>query len=92
MSNVLHKTELLRLSRSFSEARNAKRQRLARHLHACGPRPLLEALIAVDSGQPLDHVLDDFGRLAPEIYRVVGADALPIDQPLAVLKGGRDDG
>ena len=32
--------------------RSARRMRLCTHLHAAGPRPVLEALIAVDSGQP----------------------------------------
>jgi hypothetical protein len=46
----------------------ARRQRQARHLHRRGPRCILEALIAVDSGEPLDAVLADFERLPPELY------------------------
>lgn len=48
--------------------RSARRQHLSRHLHAAGPRPVLEALLAVDNGQPLDEVLENFGRLPPELY------------------------
>lgn len=69
-------------------ARSARRQYLAAHLHRCGPRPTLEALIAVAAGQDLDFVLEDFCRLAPEVYESIGADVLPIDQ-IAVIDGGR---
>jgi hypothetical protein len=37
-------------------------------------------LLAVEAGQSLDVVLEDFARLKPEIYRALGADTLPIDQ------------
>jgi hypothetical protein len=53
--------------------RSARRIRLSAHLHAAGPRPVLEALIAVDSGQPLDDVLEDFARVPADIYRAVDA-------------------
>lgn len=36
---------------------------LARHLANCGGRPVLEALLAVECGQPVDSVLRDFARL-----------------------------
>jgi hypothetical protein len=51
--------------------RSARRIQLSAHLHAAGPRPVLEALIAVDSGQPLDDVLEDFGRLPADLYRTI---------------------
>jgi hypothetical protein len=92
MSHPLDKTTLVRLSRPFLEARSARRQRQVAHLHASGPRPVLEALIGVEKGQPLDDVLTDFARLPVAIYHAVGADKLLIDQPLAVIKGGRRDG
>jgi hypothetical protein len=53
--------------------RSTRRLRLSAHLHAAGPRPVLEALIAVDSGQPLDDVLEDFARIPADIYRDVDA-------------------
>jgi putative DNA primase/helicase len=68
-----------------------RRQRLAAHLHRCGPRPVLEALIAVESGQPLDEVLHDFARLQPEIYEAVGAAVLPIDEVTVVSGDARRD-
>ena len=68
-------------------ARSPRRQHLARHLHACGPRPVLEALLEIEAGRPLDAVLADFGRLPPELYRVMGADVLPIDE-WALVDGG----
>lgn len=91
MSKPLSRAELLRLSPRFAAARNARRQRQVAHLYECGQRPVFECLLAVENGQPLDCALDDFTRLAPEIYRAVGADTLPIDRPLAVINGGRDD-
>ena len=73
---------------SQDSKRNARRQRLVDHLHQCGPRPVLEALISVAAGDDLDDVLADFGRLPSEIYRGIGADVLPIDI-MTVLNGGR---
>ena len=72
----------------FDNARNSRRQRLVHHLHQCGPRPVLEALIAVESGQDLDLVLQDFARLKPEIYHAVGADLLSVES-VTVMDGGR---
>ena len=34
-----------------------------------------EALIAVDSGQPLDDVLEDYARIPSSFYRIVGASS-----------------
>ena len=81
-------TEQLGRQLAFSNtARSPRRQHLARHLHACGPRPVLEALLEVEAGRPLDAVLADFGRLPPELYAAVGADVLPIDE-WALIDGG----
>ena len=52
----------------MTATRSPRRQRQAMHLHQCGPRCILEALIAVDSGEPLDSVLADFERLPPRLY------------------------
>ena len=57
--------------------RSARRRRLSEHLHSAGPRPVLEALIAVEAGQSLDAVLEDFARVPADIYRAVGADHFP---------------
>jgi hypothetical protein len=51
------------------DPRSEKRRRQVRHLVACGERCVLEALIAVDNGQPLDLVLRDFERLHPDAYK-----------------------
>jgi hypothetical protein len=59
--------------------RNAKRQRQAAHIHAAGPRPVLEALIAVANGQSLDDVLADFSRVHVSVYHMIGADEFPSD-------------
>ena len=50
--------------------RSDRRQNQVKHLVACGERCVLEALIAVDNGQPLDLVLCDFERLSPEAYKL----------------------
>ena len=34
---------------------------------------MLEALIAIEGGQPLDAVLEDFARVPADIYHHVGA-------------------
>jgi hypothetical protein len=68
--------------------RTPRRQRLVKHLVECGERPVLEALLAVDSGQDLDQVLEDFAKIQPEVYEAVGADALPIDE-VTVVAGRR---
>jgi hypothetical protein len=65
--------------RAHHEARNARRQRLVKHLWQAGARPVLEALLEVDAGRPLDEVLERFGRIPPHIYRTLGADVLAID-------------
>jgi hypothetical protein len=64
--------------------RPARRRRLCAHLHSAGPRPVLEALLAVDSGQPLDDVLEDFGRIPADIYHAVGASSFP---QLSIISG-----
>jgi hypothetical protein len=60
--------------------RNTRRQLQAAHIHDCGKRPVLEALLAVAAGADLDEVLADFCRLPPEIYQAIGADILPADK------------
>lgn len=57
--------------------RDPRRQRLAAHLHRCGPRPVLEALQEVANGRPLDDVLADFGGLDSEVCRAVGGHRFP---------------
>lgn len=69
-------------------ARSPRRQRLAAHLHACGPRPVFEALLELEAGRSLDEVLEGYGRIPARIYHALGADVLPIDV-LAVIDGGR---
>lgn len=64
-------------------ARSPRRQHLARHLHC----PVLEALLEIEAGRPLDAVLADFARLPAELYRVMGADVLAIDE-WALVDGG----
>jgi len=58
--------------------RSARRQHLSRHLHAAGPRSILEALLAVEDGEPLDEVLEDFARIPTATYHAVGANDFPL--------------
>ena len=53
-------------SQMLDTKRSARRQHLCGRLHAAGPRPVMEALLAVHAGQPLDGVLEDFGRIPAE--------------------------
>jgi len=85
VTKPLPRRELRQLS---ADPRSVRRQHLARHLHACGSRPVLEALVAVDDGQPLDAVLEDFGRLPVRIYHEIGADEFPLNQ-FHLVKGRR---
>jgi hypothetical protein len=71
-----------------NSTRSPRRQYLARHLHRCGPRPVLEALLAVAAGADLDATLADFGRLPTELYQALGADILPIDE-ITIIEGER---
>lgn len=54
-------------SRSRGPQHLADQQRLdlARHLAGCGGRPVLEALQAVERGEPVDSVLAEFSHLPP---------------------------
>jgi hypothetical protein len=70
------------------DARTPHRQHLVKHLVDCGDRSVLEALLAVDAGQDLDAVLEDFARLDPVIFEAIGADLMPVDS-LFLVNGGR---
>ena len=63
--------------KDYCNKRNARRQRLSRHLHTAGPRPVLEALIAAESGQPLDDVLEGYARIPSSFFSILGASSLP---------------
>jgi hypothetical protein len=76
---------LSRFDRDRLDPRNMRRQRLGRHLHAAGPRPVLEALLDVAGGRDLDETLEDFARVPIATYRATGADEFPITK-LKVIK------
>jgi hypothetical protein len=65
--------------------RSVRRQYLSKRLHAAGPRPVLEALLAVDSGQPLDDVLEEYVRIPSSFYRILGASSFA--RIRAVIRG-----
>ena len=60
---------------------NIRRQRHAEHLYRLGARPVLEALVEVGTGRPLDTVLAEYGRLDADIVTALGGDDFP-PQPL----------
>jgi hypothetical protein len=55
--------------------RSVRRQHLCRHLQKAGSRPVLEALLAVEAGQPLDDVLEDFARVPSSYFSILGASS-----------------
>ncbi len=61
-----------------------RRQRAARHLHDLGPRPILEALLEVESGNGLDDVLARYSRLPVDVVRVLGGNEFAPDLLAAV--------
>lgn len=61
--------------------RTLLRQYRVLHLCSLGPRPVLEALLAVEAGSDLDDVLKSYDRADSAVYRAVGADRLPIGAP-----------
>jgi hypothetical protein len=67
---------------NFKNERNTKRQNQVAHIYRAGPRPVLEALLAVSAGENLDDVLADFARVPVSTYHMIGADELPIDRRL----------
>jgi hypothetical protein len=70
--------------------RTVRRQRLVRHLLACGPWPILEVLLAVANGDDLDETIEAIAKLQPESYRALHASELPLPvQQLTVIRGGK---
>jgi hypothetical protein len=67
---------------------SAAMQRQAHHLHQCGPRAVLEALLEIARGTAIEAVLADYARLPSDLFCAVGADALPVQQ-LRTIRGGR---
>ena len=67
-----------RPSRGFQDARSAARQRGVAHLCAAGPRVVLEALLEISRGKPIDDVLLRYAKMPVSVYRAMGADVLPI--------------
>jgi hypothetical protein len=63
------------LAEADVEERSVRRQYLSKRLHAAGPRPVLEALLAVDGGQPLDEVLEGFARIPSSFFSILGASS-----------------
>ena len=54
-----------------------RRQRAAEHLHNLGPRPVLEALVEVETGVDLDRVLAAFAQLEPKTVSRLDGDHFP---------------
>ena len=67
-------------SKEFQDARSAERQRGVAHLCAAGPRVVLEALLEISRGKPIDDVLLRYAKMPVSVYRAMGADVLLIHQ------------
>jgi len=52
-------------------------RRLARKIHALGPRPLYELLAEIDAGANFRDRVEVYARLDPNIVRVLGGSDLP---------------
>jgi hypothetical protein len=46
--------------------------------------------LALENGQPLDSVLEEFGRLPAKLFEEVGADLMPLDCVL-LIDGDADE-
>ena len=73
MSKPLDKKQL-------KEARSVERQQGIAHLYASGPRDVMEAMLEISSGKPLNSVLRRYSKIPVSTYRMLGADVLPIHQ------------
>ena len=83
-------------SKKLQDARNSVRQQAVAHLHASGPRVVMEAMLELEQGKPLDSVLRRYSRIPVATYRAVGAGILPIHAEFEVawrtLRAGGSDG
>jgi hypothetical protein len=76
--------------RGQSDHRTVRQQHLAKLLHACGPRPVLEAMRKVEAGCTVDEALSDLTSLSAAVYHAVGANDFPdVARTLMILHGGR---
>jgi hypothetical protein len=78
--------EALMSSRHTHDPRNSNRQRLVQHLVRCGERCVLEGLVAIENGQSVDDMLEDFGRVPAATFHRVGASKLPIPHELTLKR------
>jgi hypothetical protein len=65
-------------SKKFRDARSAERQHGVRHLCASGPRVVLEAMLEIARGKPIDDVLRRYSKMPVSVYRIMGAGVLPV--------------
>ncbi len=72
-------------SRRPQHLADQQRLDLARRLSNCGPRPVLEALLAVERGESVNAVLRDFARLPSGCDR----PRLPGAAEIVAAGGGR---
>ena len=80
------------VSHSTQELVSLRRQRLAEQIHRLGSRVLYELINQLDRdhglGADLDHLLERFAGLDPEILRAVGGDRFP-ELPLRAVGDGQ---
>ncbi len=54
-----------------------RRHRRIEHIHQLGPRAIEELVVEVANGEDLDHALDAYQRLTPEMLEATGGDRFP---------------
>lgn len=50
------------------DPRSPRRQEGVLHVYDCGPRAVLELLIEVEKGTPLNTALRDYERVSPDVF------------------------
>lgn len=70
----------------IGERYHVRRRELAEHLRQLGARSILEALLEVERGEPVDSVLASFGTLSPSAVAAVGGNRFP-PLPIYVVAG-----
>ena len=54
-----------------------RRHRQFEHVHRLGPRAVEELAVEVANGEDLDHALEAYQRLTPELLETTGGDRFP---------------
>ena len=75
------------LEQAFRRPAVRERQQGIAHLCASGPRAVLEAVLEIADGKPIDDVLRRYTKVAIATYRMIGADVRCQFTPNLKLRG-----